>query len=96
MTKVNRNTKKAQQIISELSRNNYVDDIFKAYDKPSSRKVSSFLEIWNRAHATEGYNHDLHITGWNTCTYSTIYSYTVDGKTFVIKDTHADTYVVEM
>ena len=96
MTKLNRNTQKAQQIIHELNYNTACDDIYKAYDKPSSRKVSSFLEIWRRANDTEGYNHDLHVVGHSCHMYSTVYSFTVDGSTFVVKDTPCNTYIVEM
>ena len=96
MTKLNTNTKKAQAIIAELTRNTELHSIYDAYDRPSDRKVASFTEIRERAMATPGYNHDLHVTGHNSSFYSTIYSYTVDGTTFVVKDTHADTYLVEL
>lgn len=96
MTKLNANTKKAQAIIHDLARNTHLHSIYDAYDRPSSRKVETFTEIRERAERTQGYNHDLHVAGYNSCMYSTVYSYTVDGKTFVVKDTRDDTYLVEM
>ena len=96
MTKLNANTKKAQAIIAELTWNTDLHSIYDAYDRPSSRKVETFTEIRERATATPGYNHDLHVTGHNSCFYSTIYSYTVDGTTFIVKDTASDTYLVEI
>lgn len=94
-TKVNATTQKGQSIIRDLNYNRACDDIFKAYDRPSSRKVSSFLRIWDRAHETEGYNHDLHIVGAGSHFYSTIYSVSnADGTTSIIKDTRDNVYEV--
>ena len=96
MTEINKNTKKTQAIINELARNRHMTDIYDAYDRPSRRKVESFREIEYRCEHTEGYNGDLHITGYNTSTYSTVYSCTKGGMSFVVKDTAENTYVVAM
>lgn len=95
MTKINANTKKGQSIINALDRRGY-RDIYDAYQRPSSAKVRSFEEIQKRAWETEGYNHDLKVTGANSSFYSTVYSSTVGNVTTVVYDTYADTYVVEV
>ena len=96
MTKLNANTKKAQAIIDDLARNRHMTSIYDAYDRPSRTKVDTFQAIRERAEATEGYNGDLHVTGRNSSAYATVYSYTTDGTTYVVKDTKDNTYVVAM
>lgn len=94
MTKVKANTQKGQSIIRDLQYNRNVTDIYDAYGRPSAEKVRTFRDIERRAENTEGYNGDLHITGAGSSFYSTIYSYTVDGITTIVKDTYANTYCV--
>ena len=96
MTKVNPNTKAAAAIIYDLHHNTGRRTIWEAYQSPSSRKVSSYLAIKARATSTPGYNDDLHITGAGSHNYSTVYSFTEDGKTYAVKDTKANTYITEV
>ena len=96
MTKVTKGTKKAAAIIWDLTHNTNKRTIWDAYERPSSAKVNSFLEIQKRANNTEGYNHDLHITGAGSHFYSTAYSYTVGGVTYAVKDTAANTFITEV
>lgn len=97
MSKVNKGTKKAQEMIWDLMHNTNRRTIWDAYSKPSYAKVRSFEEIQGRAYNTEGYNHDLHITGANSSFYSTAYSFTTaEGQTFIVKDTASNTYITEM
>ena len=83
-------------MVNDLRRNTHHTSIYDAYDRPSRRKVETFGEIQRRAWDTDGYNHDLHVCGHNTSTYSTIYSYTQDGKTYIVKDTKSHTYITEL
>ena len=96
MTKVNKGTQKANDIIRDLDYRTNWTSIWSAYDRPSVTKVRTYEDIQRRAWETEGYNHDLHICGANSSFYSTVYSYTQDGKTYVVKDTHCNTYIVEL
>lgn len=96
MTKVNPNTKAAAAIIYDLYHHTDRTSIYHAYKKPSARKWSSFHAIEARACSTPGYNHDLHITGAGSHNYSTVYSFTEDGKTYAVKDTKANTYITEV
>ena len=96
MTKVNQNTKAAAHIIYDLFHNTGRRSIYDAYTRPSSAKVRSFEAIKARALQTEGYNKDLHISGAGSHNYSTVYSFTIDGKTYAVKDTKSNTYITEV
>ena len=93
MTEIKKNTKKAAQIIADTFNN--LGSIFDAYVRPSSRKVFAYKEIERRAEATPGYNYDLHVCAAGCQTFSTTYTYTDAGKTYVVKDTPSYTYLVE-
>lgn len=93
MTTINKGTKKALAIISDLKRPG-ARSIYEAYGRPSYRKVNAFNAIHERALATEGYNNDLHISGAGSSFFSTVYSFTVNGITTIIKDTPSNTYAV--
>ena len=95
MKKINATTQLGRSIIWDYKNARY-DDIFDAYDRPSSRKVYTFRAIERRAESTEGYNHDLRVAGRSSHQYSTVYSYTVNGVTTIVKDTAANTYAVEV
>lgn len=88
------NTKAAQAIIDDLNRGTNKRTIWDAYGRPSATKVAAFKAIARRAAETIGYNFDLHIVGASSCFFSTIYSYTVDGVTTIIKDTPSQIYKV--
>ena len=96
MTTVNPGTKKAEAMIWEW-RNCYKgDDVRTAYGKCSDIKRDSFDAIRRRACETEGYNHDLKVTSANCYNYSTMYSFTNDEGTFLIKDTHGGTFILKI
>ena len=96
MTTIKNGTQKANEIIRDLSYRTSWKSIYDAYERPSRIKVDTFEEIRRRAYETEGYNYDLHVCGANSSQYSTVYSYTQNGKTYVVKDTKCNTYIVEM
>ena len=93
MTILNPTTKKALGIISDLKTPGE-RSIFTAYGRPSSYKISAFQDIERRALTTPGYNHDLHICGAGSHYFSTVYSYTENGHTTIIKDTKSNIYSV--
>lgn len=98
MTKVNANTKKGMDIIHDYEYAQRKDErsIFDAYARPSETKIETFTLIRERAWRTDGYNYDIAICGHNTSSYSTVYSYTVDGVRYIVKDTKENTFVVEV
>lgn len=96
MTKINKGTKKYDAIMWTFKNAFKGHTIFDAYTSPSQKKVSSFLEIENRAKNTAGYNHDLKISAAGCQNYSTIYSYTENNTTFIIYDTKSNTFVIEV
>ena len=93
MKAIKAHTALGQQIIKECTRTG--NDLFTAYEKPSHKKITAWLEIQERAKATPGYNNDLHIIGHSYHNYSTGYTYTENGKTYAVKDTKSYTYIVE-
>ena len=95
-TKVNKGTQKAAWIIWDLDHNTEKRDIYDAYGRPSHEKVRTFEAIRERALDTPGYNGDLHISGAGSSFYSTVYSVTIDGTTYAIKDTYANTFITEV
>ena len=97
MKKINIGTKKYYDILWAWHNCNKGEDLEHAYrGKVSSEKRNSFKGIWFRAHQTEGYNDDLKITGASSWFYSTMYSFTQEGRTYVVYDTHANTYIIEL
>jgi hypothetical protein len=96
MTKINQNTKAANHMVYDLMHNTSRRTIWDAYTRPSDAKVNSYEAIRARALNTPGYNRDLHIAGAGSHNYSTVYSYTIDGKTYVVKDTKSNTYITEV
>lgn len=96
MTIVKAGTKKAQAMIWEWEHCYKGNDVEEAYGRCSSAKISSFKEIWFRAHQTEGYNHDLKVTAAGSQFYSTMYSYTREDGTYLVKDTYCNTYITKI
>ena len=92
-TKVNKDTKQGRGIVWDFENARY-SDIRTAYDRPSQEKIDTFDEIKRRAIMTPGYNHDLKVAGRGTFTYSTVYSYTIDGITTIVKDTKSNIFAV--
>lgn len=95
MIAVNKETKQGADMLWYWNNRNY-GDITKAYSKPSSTKVSTFNDIKLRAESTEGYNHDLKVVAKSSNFYSTMYSYTVNGDTYLVKDTKCCTYILKL
>lgn len=93
-TEIKNNTKKAADIVAD--RFNDLGSIFEAYESPSTKKVRAYNDIEDRAKATPGYNNDLHVCSAGCQTFSTVYTYTEDSKTYVVKDTPSYTYRVEL
>ena len=70
--------------------------IYDAYGKPSAKKVGIWKSIEKRAKETEGYNDDLRVVSRNGYVFSTMYSFTVDGTTYIVYDTKSDTKMTEL
>lgn len=97
MVKVNKGTIKHEELLWKWQNCNKGKDLNQAYrGKVSSEKNSSFNDIWFRAKQTEGYNDDLKVVAASSWFYSTMYSFTIDKQTFVVYDTHANTYIFEI
>ena len=96
MTKVNATTTKGQAIIWGHKNARY-NDIFDAYERPSNKKITAWLNIRRLALETPGYNHDLRVAGRSSHQFSTVYSFTDEsGKITVVKDTAANVYAVTL
>lgn len=97
MKTINKGTQKYAQVLWTWERVNKGENLGQAYrGKVSQEKMDTFNDIWFRAHHTEGYNHDLKVVASSSWYYSTMYSFTRDGKTYVVYDTHANTYIFEV
>lgn len=95
MEELKNTTQKAQGIISDYRRT-AARTIFEAYTRPSSNKIRAYYDIEKRAKETPGYNYDLKVVGAGSHFFSTVYSITENGTTYVIKDTRANTYKVAL
>ena len=97
MIKVNKGTIKHEELLWKWEHCNKGKNLNHAYrGKVSEEKNKTFNDICFRATQTDGYNHDLKVVASNTYFYSTMYSFTVDNQTFVVYDTHANTYIFEI
>lgn len=97
MTKVNKGTKKYESILWTWNNCNKGANLYQAYaTRVSQEKYDTFDAIKRRAHNTMGYNCDLKVVAASSWFYSTMYSYTENGTTFVVYDTHANTYIIEL
>ena len=97
MTTINKGTKKYQQVLWTWENVNRGKDLNSAYrGRVSQEKYDTFNDIWFRATQTEGYNHDLKVVAASSWFYSTMYSFTVEAKTYVVYDTHANTFIFEI
>lgn len=90
-------TKEAQRI-NYMFMNPYCNkgSIYKAYGKCSSTKQAAWEAIKTRAEKTEGYNNDIRVVSANCHFFSTLYSYTYDGETYIVYDTKGATKVCMM
>ena len=96
MTKINPGTKKAEAMIYEWKNCWKGDDVRLAYGKCSFDKQVSFDSIRRRACETEGYNHDLKVTSASCYFYSTMYTFTNNEGTFLVKDVKSNTYILKI
>lgn len=94
MTTINKGTKLYNAIMWDYLNSNR-GDIFNAYSKPSAAKIRSYRDIERRATGTAGYNHDLKVTAASSHFYSTIYSFIQNGIKYIVKDTYANTFIIE-
>lgn len=95
MKRIKNTTKKAQQIINTFnSRYWNKGSIYEAYRNPSSAKINAYEGIERRAWNTEGYNHDLRITGASSHFFFTMYSFNDAEGTHIVYDTPSDTVEV--
>lgn len=94
---INKGTKKYEQLLWTWENCNKGSDLYNAYrGTVSHEKYRTFNDIWFRAKQTEGYNDDLKVVATSSWFYSTMYSFTQDARTFVVYDTHANTYMFEI
>ena len=97
MIRINKGTKKYQRALWTWTNCNKGKDLYQAYrGRVSQEKYDTFNDIWFTASKTEGYNHDLKVVAASSWFYSTMYSFTRDGKTFVVYNTHATVYYFEI
>ena len=71
VTLVNPNTKQAQSMINRYINTRRGDSIWKAYQKPSSRKVQAFQEILKEMNEVDGWG--MRITGAGSDIFSCAY-----------------------
>ena len=95
MTRLNKGTQKYNNAVWAWWHCDY-GTIEQAYAKPSVTKRQTYNDIWFRAMQTEGYNHDLKVTGRSSTQYSTMYSFTRNGICYVVWDTRLNTYIFEL
>lgn len=86
-------TRKAYVFLWQHENRDY-GDIYDAYKEPSCYKVNSYNAIERTAEATPGYNNDLKVVGKSCHYYSTSYSYTDGGQTFIVHNTCGHRYRV--
>ena len=69
-------------------------DIYDVYDKPSKRKIESweFYKGWLEHIGCDGY---LYIAGHNSCTYTIYGKINVNDKSYFIKITKDNRYIME-
>lgn len=96
MIKVNPGTKKAEAMIWEWKNCYRGRSIRDVYGKCSAVKKASFSDIELRACSTEGYNHDLKVTSANCYSYSTMYSFTNESGTYIVKDTANNIFILKI
>lgn len=96
MKSINIGTKKYEELVWTWEHCNKGANLHQAYaGKVSQEKYDSFNKIEERAQHTEGYNHDLKVVASSSWFYSTMYTFTDDkGWTFIVYDTHANTFLV--
>lgn len=93
VTWLNNTTQKAKRVIRCYERSN-CNDIYKAYNKPSSTKVSTFYEIKKEMVNVSGF--DIRITGAGSDVYSCAYQVKDgSGVTYLIYHTPCNRFAIE-
>ena len=92
VTKLNWNTSKGIRMLNSYACSK-VDDIFKAYNKPSTTKVKTFYQIKDEMRDVDGY--DLRITSKSKDYYSCAYRIKEDNKEYLIYHTVGSRYKLE-
>ena len=98
VTLVKLSTKQAQGMVNRWFNSKYGDNIYKAYKKPSSTKVSTFNEIKKEVREVDGFS--LRITGAGCDIYSCAYKVKAhtedqpDFKTYLIYHTPSNRFAI--
>ena len=96
MVQVKADSKTGQALIWEFDHCNKGATLAEAYTRASDAKIASFEKILRRAWETDGFNRDLKVTSRNTSFYSTMYSFSDEDGTYLVKDTKSKTLVVKV
>ncbi len=91
-TVVNENTEKGKSILRHYE---YAtkSDIFEAYKKPSSYKVSSFYQLINKMKSFNGYG--MRITGAGSDQYSCAYIIPLEDTKYLVYETAYNPFIVK-
>ena len=97
-TLISKDTKKAEDFISDY--NFYGThygrrDIYTAYDRPSSAKVSSFEALREKARDFDLLVYPF-VGGASSHFYSVFYKFLYKGKEYLVKETHANSFLIEL
>lgn len=88
-TYLNYTTQQAQRFIYRYDKSNK-HTIYEAYNSPSTEKVQTFYELVEKMKELGG--RDMRITGAGSNYYSCAYLLDEDSDTYLIYETHANTY----
>ena len=95
VTIVNPNTQKGRNLIRAFRNSTKGDSIYKAYGKPSAKKVYAFETIKQEMAAVQGYG--IRITGAGSDFFSCAYKLIdPEGKTYLIYHTHVNRFAILM
>lgn len=89
---VNENTERGKRMLKAYSKATNTD-IYKAYKKPSSKKVSSFNKLKEKMEDLDG--HGMRITGAGSDQYSCAYIINIDNEPYLIYETSCNSYIVK-
>ena len=89
---LNSNTQKAQNFVYNYLYAKY-DDVSKFYGKPSYYKVASQEKIMDSMYHLDGWGY--RVCGGNSCTYTAGWLVNWKGGTFLIYETHCNTYAIK-
>lgn len=95
VTYVNPNTVKGRNLINAFLKSTKGDSIYKAYAKPSYKKVEAFNEIKKEMSQVNGYG--LRITGAGSDFFSCAYKLVdPEGHTYLIYHTHVNRFAIKL